>query len=589
MLLCNMPKAKFQRSLDFRAVRLRCSSRLAEYEKAIDLESIRNPLEFVASQARRHACEGVEAYLESELHRVNCIVLFDGLDEVSDTEKVVKSIREFIDVFPLNKFVLTSRIIGSDDNRWKDDGFAVLQIEDWQEEDIQQFCVSWCSAIHEHDPTKVCGECSTKADGLWLSILSSSRVKEIATNPLMLTILVWLDHATGTIPRRRVDLYSRLVAVLLETWDSCKQVARPGDLLHGILIEAKEFLWLLGSIGIEMQRKDLRLIPRWWLADFIQEYHHRSLGFTLEESKDQSDRVIRYLSGRTGLLEERGPGLFGFSHRTFQEYFASRGIIDESAGGSGHEVSGRLRPYLFHPRWAEVVRLVCAQLPPMQSAALIRVILDDSDPVGRFLRRGPLLAMRCLSDGATVADRGLITDLLDQLTALGESQWIGITLDVLWSLRGLQGTRFEADAKRIIEMILEKALGRVSNYDYVSLWRAAHGSLDRLMPKDARHWPGDEHTVRLPALDVRIICTGGQLEIESPQKWYEEVFGIIQDTSRDLTVRCDFIVELARSVLSNETVRRFLESCVSNDADADIRCTRRMGVEEGGRRVPPHP
>ncbi len=435
---------------------------LAEYEKAIDSESIQNPLEFVAAQARHHNCEGIDMLLEGELRRGNVIVLLDGLDEVGVTDKVVTSIREFIDDFPLNKFVLTSRVIGSEEAPWKDDGFSVLRIEDWQDDDIQQFCAKWCAAIHEHEPSKKCSECSTKADRLWQSIRSNSRVKAIATNPLMLTILAWLDHATGTIPRRRVDLYSRVVGVLLETWDSSKQVARPGDLLHGISMEAKEFQWLLGSIGLEMQRKDLRLIPRWWLADFIQDYLHRSLGFTLEESKEQSDRVIRYLGGRTGLLEERGQGLFGFSHLTFQEYFASRGIIDENAGGSGHEVSGRLRPYLFHPRWSEVVRLVCAQLPPGQCASLIRVILDDPDPVGRFLRRGPLLAMRCLADGATVADRELIADLFDQLHGLGESKWIGITLDVLRALRGLQGTRYESDAKKTIDAILGKALGHVS-------------------------------------------------------------------------------------------------------------------------------
>src|SRR5204863_6492165 len=132
--------------------------------------------------------------------------------------------------------------------------------------------------------------------------------------PLMLTILAGLDRGAGMIPRHRVDLYSKIVGVLLETWDASKQVARSGDLLHGMLIEAREFHWLLGSIGLEMQRKDLRLIPRWWLADFIQDYLHRSLGFGLDESKDQSDRVIRYLSERSGLLEERGPGLCGLSH-----------------------------------------------------------------------------------------------------------------------------------------------------------------------------------------------------------------------------------------------------------------------------------
>jgi transcriptional regulator with XRE-family HTH domain len=559
---------------------------LAEYEKAIDIESIRNPLEFVAAQGRQDKCEGVETLLDVELRRGNVVVLLDGLDEVGVADKVVTSIREFINTFPCNKFVLTSRVIGSEEAPWKDDGFSVLRIEKWRDEDIQRFCARWCAAIHEHESTKKCPECSTKADRLWEAIRSNSRVKAIATNPLMLAILAWLDHATGTIPRRRVDLYSRVVGVRLESWDTSKQLARPGDLLHGIAMEVKEFQWLLGSIGLEMQRKDLRLIPRWWLADFIQDYLHRSLGFALEESKEQCDRVIRYLGGRTGLLEERGQGLFGFSHLTFQEYFASRGIIDENAGGSGHEVSGRLRPYLFHPRWNEVVRLVCAQLPPGQCAALIRVILDDPDPVGRFLRRGPLLAMRCLADGATVADRDLISGLFDQLTGLGESNRVGITIDVLRVLTGLTGTRYEDDARKTTDAILGKSSGRVSPYNYATLWRAAYGSLERFMPKGARHWPGDEHIVKLPDLEVKIVCMGRGLEDDSPQQWYEEVFSIIRDPSRSSTVRCDFISELSRSVLGNEMIRRFLESLLSDDDDPDIRRTSALALRKAAIEFP---
>ncbi len=28
------------------------------------------------------------------------------------------------------------------------------------------------------------------------------------------------------------------------------------------------------------------------------------------------------------------------------------------------------------------------------------------------------------------------------------------------------------------------------------------------MPKDTRHWPGDEHKVKLPDLEVKILCMG---------------------------------------------------------------------------------
>ncbi len=42
---------------------------LAEYEKTFEMESIPNPLDFVAAQARRHDCEGVEGFLADELRQ----------------------------------------------------------------------------------------------------------------------------------------------------------------------------------------------------------------------------------------------------------------------------------------------------------------------------------------------------------------------------------------------------------------------------------------------------------------------------------------------------------------------------------------
>ncbi len=96
--------------------------------------------------------------------KVNCIVLLDGLDEVGATEKVVQSILAFMEEFPLNRFVVTSRVIGSQEVPWKARGFSVLQIEEWKGEDLEQFCVSWCAALHEHDPKKECDECSRKAE-----------------------------------------------------------------------------------------------------------------------------------------------------------------------------------------------------------------------------------------------------------------------------------------------------------------------------------------------------------------------------------------------------------------------------------------
>src|SRR2546430_10487020 len=113
--------------------------------------------------------------------------------------------------------------------------------------------------------------------------------------------------------------------------------------------------------------------------------------------KEQGERVLRYLCERSGLLVERGDAMFGFCRRTFQEYFAARGLLLEAEGGA--DIVALLRQYLFHPQWEEVIVYVAASLAAPRATTLLRVILDDPDPAGRFVRRGQRLVLRCLIDG----------------------------------------------------------------------------------------------------------------------------------------------------------------------------------------------
>ena len=88
----------------------------------------------------------------------------------------------------------------------------------------------------------------------------------------MLTILAALHYANAALPRRRVDLYAKIVEVMLETWEASKREARPGDPLHGIALEAREFGWLLARLALGMQREDRLLRPHWWVTEFVQQF-----------------------------------------------------------------------------------------------------------------------------------------------------------------------------------------------------------------------------------------------------------------------------------------------------------------------------
>src|SRR5207244_3620219 len=95
---------------------------------------------------------------------------------------------------------------------------------------------------------------------------------------------------------------------------------------------------------------------------------------------------------------------------------------------------GILRPYLYHSRWEEVVRLVAAQCAPAQATALLRTIMDDPDPAGRFLKRGLRLALCCLADGAAITDRRLLEQMFASGDSIGRSRWLGIPLEIIDTL-----------------------------------------------------------------------------------------------------------------------------------------------------------
>ena len=71
----------------------------------------------------------------------------------------------------------------------------------------------------------------------------------------MLTILAALHYANASLPRRRIDLYAKIVEVMLEPWEASKRDTRPGDPLYGIVLEAREFAWLLATSRSECSVK----------------------------------------------------------------------------------------------------------------------------------------------------------------------------------------------------------------------------------------------------------------------------------------------------------------------------------------------
>jgi predicted nucleotidyltransferase len=543
--------------------------RLADFAKAYELDREMTLVRFAVTHSLRGASPDywaeVEVNIQSELKRGSCLVLLDGLDEVGADGDLPIVLRRFIDEFRRNQFVLTSRIVGLDAGPWRKLGFATFEVARWRQDDIQEFARRWYAgrpAARGKQPKK---QLDQRVDEFTAAILGHAPIREIASNPLMLTILAALHYANANLPRRRSELYAKIVEVMLETWEASKREARPGDPLHGIVLEAREFGWLLDRLALGMQREGRVLRPRWWVNDLVEQFLREQIALEGTLAREQVERVIRYLCERTGLLVERGDGVFGFCHRTFQEYFAARGLLLEAEGGS--EVITLLRPYLFHPQWEEVIVHVTALLSALRATTLLRVILDDPDPTGRFLRRSQRLALRCLVDGAAVGDRALLDQIFSDGSTIGASKWLGIAVGFISLLKQLIATRHGAEAQRFLSEIDEGAREGLSEGDYATVY-----CFSRDLPDGPRNGaPGTVYRKRLGGRQVEFVFPAWEKRIEDPKSWFSEVLRLARNPKTEMKHRIVLISLLGAEVDENSKARSALESLLSLDTSPEVR------------------
>ena len=391
------------------------------------------------------AKECPEGFFEERLKDGDCIVLLDGMDEVTterERRQVAEQIDDFVSTYHNNRFIVTSRPAGYSGAALT--GFTQLDICDFTDEDVEAFIRHWCLAIElavrgvesEISEAVARRKAEREAEELIAAIRANDRVRRLTVNPLLLTIVAMVHRYRATLPNRRVELYHECTEVLLGYWDQAKGIA--GQLDWARKRRALE------PLAYWMHQQGLREADRAEVEQVIAEALP-----TVGEKGTGATEFLNNVRERSGLLMERGLGIYGFSHLTFQEYLTASYLIDR-----GEEGREDLLNHLHEPWWLEVTLLYAGM---RDASPLIEAILARREDI---FKSNIFLAGRCLVDVLNIhpdVENKVLSRLLEEFQA-GEFQ--GLRNEATSALIRLRNS---PSAPKVIQALLDR-LGDEETY-----------------------------------------------------------------------------------------------------------------------------
>ena len=275
--------------------------------------------------------------LRNILQQGQMLVLLDGLDEVreEDTKRVLRQILEFSDQFHLNQFVMTCRIAAKE---YTFERFTEVEVADFDPEQIAIFAQNW---FRLSDPVK--------AERFIQTLEENKPIQELASSPLLLTLLCLVFGESADFPANRSELYKEGLDVLLKKWDGKRNIQRD-QLYKNLSLKRKEDL--LSQIAlITFEQKDY-FFKQKTLEAYISDFICNLPNFDSDPEilRMDSEAVLKSIEAQHGLFVERAKSIYSFSHLTFQEYFAAR-EIDASS------IYSKLVKHINEKRWREVFLL----------------------------------------------------------------------------------------------------------------------------------------------------------------------------------------------------------------------------------------
>ena len=290
-------------------------------------------------------------WFEVQLSRKKCLVLLDGLDEVSNNTEL-KKIGAWIDDQILkyngNTFILTSRPLGYEKAGVKRiDNLQVVQPLD--RDQVRDFIKNWYIEYEkkvrnlQRTDLGVLEEANKHAGDLTARVFNKSFLRRMSKNPLLLTMILLIHSSGQSLPKSRASLYDSIFRVLLSR-------RHENDSLN---LEYGQKLMPLQALAFSLMKENKRGFKVGFAKNIIQDSLLEASG-----RKDISTKAfLDEIEENSSLIVQREIGYYEFSHRSFQEYLTSLEI------GRLNQIQ-LLIDNLEEQGWSETIRLFASNHDP---------------------------------------------------------------------------------------------------------------------------------------------------------------------------------------------------------------------------------
>lgn len=310
-------------------------------------------------------------------------VIFDGLDELLDTSKrqlISDNIESFCSLYPSVPILVTSRKVGYEQAQLNKDRFKKYYLSDFNSTQVKEYVEKWFTQnllVEEEIDKKV------------LYFLKESHsVKDLRSNPLMLSLMCDLYRGEGYIPKNRPDVYEKCSELLFRKWDKIRGV----DYKLSFEAHLKSTLMFI-AYTVYSNEKLQGSVPEETLIDITSKYLFPNKFDDEDVALSVAKEFIDFCKGRAWVFSEVGsPGngdnLYQFTHRTFLEYFTAYYLVRNYR--SPKELNNFLLPKIIKREWDVVAQLSYQlqnkNLEDAENELLLRIIeeVQEKDIQSQF-------------------------------------------------------------------------------------------------------------------------------------------------------------------------------------------------------------